>query len=150
MASISFNRKLRTRSKRVRVCTFVVYFSNGCCIIFTSSTNSIRALTWTHSNYKRYGALSVHVCVCVHILNFNMRMHAVVVRCCHLLLISFYLLLTHTSVVRLYFDSQVLAFYMNIKQSQVGYCNHIHGINSGSKMAIAFVHGSKSTCKSIQ
>lgn len=31
-----------------------------------------------------------------------------------------------------------------------GYCNHIYGINNGTKMAIAFVHGSKSTCKSIQ
>lgn len=31
-----------------------------------------------------------------------------------------------------------------------GYCNHIYGINNGTKMAIAFVHGSRSTCKSIQ
>lgn len=42
----------------VRVCIFVaVYFWMRLfvCIIFTSSTDSIRALTWTHSNYKRYG-----------------------------------------------------------------------------------------------
>lgn len=33
---------------------------------------------------------------------------------------------------------------------RTGYCNHIYGINNGTKMAIAFVHGSRSTCKSIQ
>lgn len=145
MASISFNRKLRTRSKRVRVCTFVVYFSNGCCIIFTSSTNSIRALTWTHSNYKRYGALSVCVCVCIYwiLICVYMPSFAVVIR-------SWFRFIFCSLTLPLFVSISIRSLAILHEQSQVGYCNHIHGINSGSKMAIAFVHGSKSTCKSIQ